>query len=49
VTLKDTTITNSAYGIFLNSSSGDVLSGNNITASAYSRIYPYLFQQQHFV
>jgi parallel beta-helix repeat protein len=33
VTIKNTTITNSEYGIFLDSSSDNVLSGNNVTAN----------------
>jgi parallel beta-helix repeat protein len=33
VTIKNTTITNCWYGIFLYSSSGNILSGNNVTAN----------------
>jgi len=35
VTVKDTSIINSRYGIYLASSSGDVLFGNNVTNSCY--------------
>jgi parallel beta-helix repeat protein len=33
VTIKNTTITNCTYGIYLDSSSGNVLSGNSVTAN----------------
>jgi parallel beta-helix repeat protein len=39
VTIKNTTITNSRIGIYLASSSSNVLSGNNVTANSYSGIY----------
>jgi parallel beta-helix repeat protein len=39
VTIKNTTITNSYCGIYLSSSSGNVLSGNDATANSYCGIY----------
>ena len=38
VTIKNTTITNSYYGIYLDSSSGNVLSDNNITANSWAGV-----------
>jgi parallel beta-helix repeat protein len=35
VTIKNTTITDFTYGVFLNSSSGNALSGNNVTANTW--------------
>jgi parallel beta-helix repeat protein len=39
VTVENTKITGSAYGIVLGSSSGNIVSGNNVTANTYDGIY----------
>jgi parallel beta-helix repeat protein len=47
VTIENTTITNSYNAIYLISSSGNVLSGNNLTENSNDGIYLYLFSDNN--